>query len=459
MKFKSFLLFIFDILFYIVIYVSMAYLLDRPIVPVTGSVLFLIYLMIFWYLRFYSIELYLNKMFYFLKILIGNLTVFVLFWGIWWFLLKTQWPDVSRLHTIVVILVYGFLYFFTIRLFIGNLLLKSIRAYIIQESHKQNIYYQQLVKFMPKVHKIKSISAINKKGFLFLQYKPSKKVKTRADMWGDYIKQIEIIKEKIKGKSVKAFFYNKYNIELKSEFPLVYINNVPLLKVKAGSLKIYRKFVKRFFDILICILLLPFFIIIHPFVYFMLRSKFGKPVIFKQLRAGKYLKKFRLYKYRTMEIVKGEDEGEVDEIHYDYIKTLLQEEKDTLYDRENIIKVEKKIRKLKNRREFDLFRLLLRKTSIDEIPQIINVIKGDMSVVGPRPSIQYECKIYPEWAKKRFNVPQGITGLWQISGRGTMPLHTSLFLDVYYSLEYSIWFDIFILIKTLKSVFNFSKVY
>ncbi len=91
----------------------------------------------------------------------------------------------------------------------------------------------------------------------------------------------------------------------------------------------------------------------------------------------------------------------------------------------------------------------LRKFSIDEIPQIINVLRGDLSLVGPRPAIPSEVKKYAEWETKRLNVKQGITGLWQVSGRSTLRFEEMIRLDLYYIQNWSISMDIKILVKTI----------
>ena len=82
-----------------------------------------------------------------------------------------------------------------------------------------------------------------------------------------------------------------------------------------------------------------------------------------------------------------------------------------------------------------------------------------MSLVGPRPALPYEIEIYPAWSGLRHRAPQGLTGLWQSSGRGLMPLHTSLFLDCYYALESSFWLDVFTLFKTARSIWDFTRIY
>ena len=94
----------------------------------------------------------------------------------------------------------------------------------------------------------------------------------------------------------------------------------------------------------------------------------------------------------------------------------------------------------------------LRRLSIDELPQIINVLKGELSLVGPRPPIPEEVGKYKEWQKKRLNVKQGVTGLWQVSGRSDLSFEEMVRLDLYYIQNWSIGMDIKILLKTITVV-------
>ena len=91
----------------------------------------------------------------------------------------------------------------------------------------------------------------------------------------------------------------------------------------------------------------------------------------------------------------------------------------------------------------------IRKTSIDELPQLINVIKGDMSLVGPRPCLPYEYENYDEWQKRRVSVLPGCTGLWQVSGRSNVSFVDSVVLDIYYINNMSPWLDLHLMLKTI----------
>ncbi|MBI3361009.1 MAG: sugar transferase, partial [Chloroflexi bacterium] len=101
----------------------------------------------------------------------------------------------------------------------------------------------------------------------------------------------------------------------------------------------------------------------------------------------------------------------------------------------------------------------LRRTSLDELPQLFNVLKGEMSLVGPRPEMQFIVEGYEPWQRGRLAVPPGITGWWQVSGRSNLPMHLNTQYDLYYIRNYSLWLDLMILWKTVGVVIRGQGAY
>jgi lipopolysaccharide/colanic/teichoic acid biosynthesis glycosyltransferase len=165
------------------------------------------------------------------------------------------------------------------------------------------------------------------------------------------------------------------------------------------------------------------------------------PVFFKQDRVGKNGKIFPVFKFRSMKT--DCDSAQ----HQNYIKKFICEQKNSA--------VEPGVFKLTNDSRITPIGQFLRKTSLDELPQLINVLKGDMSLVGPRPPIPYECELYDIWHRRRLlSCKPGITGLWQVTGRSRTTFDEMVRLDLKYIREWSLLLDIKILFMTPKAVIN-----
>jgi exopolysaccharide biosynthesis polyprenyl glycosylphosphotransferase len=163
------------------------------------------------------------------------------------------------------------------------------------------------------------------------------------------------------------------------------------------------------------------------------------PVFFKQERVGFNGKVFSLLKFRSMKT--NCDSA----AHKAYITKFINEQ--------NNAAVEPGIFKLTNDSRITSIGCFLRKTSLDELPQLINVLKGDMSLVGPRPPIPYECELYDIWHRRRLlSCKPGITGLWQVMGRSRTTFDEMVRLDLKYIREWSLWLDFKILLMTPKAV-------
>ena len=166
------------------------------------------------------------------------------------------------------------------------------------------------------------------------------------------------------------------------------------------------------------------------------------PVLFKQHRLGQSGKKFTFLKFRTMFI------NNDPKIHQDYIKKLICEKQaSSVEDGKN---GKACVYKIKNDPRITPIGHLLRKTSLDELPQFINVLRGEMSLVGPRPPIPYELDNYDSWHLRRvLEVKPGITGLWQVKGRSRTTFDEMARMDIQYVSSWSPWFDIKLLFQTI----------
>ena len=169
------------------------------------------------------------------------------------------------------------------------------------------------------------------------------------------------------------------------------------------------------------------------------------PVLFKQTRVGYCGKKFTFMKFRTMHL------GAVDQTHREYMKQFIKGN----HEKINMGTQDKPIFKMTKDARITPLGRLLRKTSLDELPQFFNVLAGDMSLVGPRPPIPYEVSEYDHWHKKRMlEVKPGITGLWQISGRSSIPFDEAVRLDLQYARQWSLVLDFKIMLQTVRAVLS-----
>jgi len=222
----------------------------------------------------------------------------------------------------------------------------------------------------------------------------------------------------------------------------------PEVKKKYGARK-GPFLVKRVIDIVGSIVGLivfsPFFLAIALLV----KLTSPGPVLFRQERMGLYGKKFTFLKFRTMQV------NNDPRVHEEYVKKLIAGTVDG-----NGGGGRKPVFKITNDKRVTLVGRILRKTSLDELPQFINVLLGDMSLVGPRPPIPYEVRNYDIWHRCRVvEVKPGITGLWQVKGRSTTSFDEMVRLDIKYSREWSIWLDIKLLAMTPWAMFKGKGAY
>ena len=204
--------------------------------------------------------------------------------------------------------------------------------------------------------------------------------------------------------------------------------------MKKNSIKkrnlIFYKLLKNLLDFLFSIFFLiaslPFFLVISLLIKLSSRG----PIFYSQERIGKNNIPFRCIKFRTM---------------YPEAKDILE---NILMKDNNLKKEFEDTHKLKNDPRITTIGKLLRKTSLDELPQFINVLRGEMSIIGPRPIVKEEKKKYGKNLKKVLSIKPGITGLWQVSGRNNLTYKKRVMLDLNYVRNYNLLMDIRILIRT-----------
>jgi lipopolysaccharide/colanic/teichoic acid biosynthesis glycosyltransferase len=197
-------------------------------------------------------------------------------------------------------------------------------------------------------------------------------------------------------------------------------------------------------SILALVLLSPLFLIISVAIKLTSRG----PVLFKQERIGHRGVRFTFLKFRSMKSVNDPT------IHREYVRRFIAGRIDSATSLDN------RIYKISEDPRVTRFGRLLRKTSLDELPQLINVLKGEMSLVGPRPPIAYEVEAYQTWHLRRvFEAKPGITGLWQVSGRSRTTFDEMVRLDLRYARNWSFWLDLKILLQTPEAILSGKGAY
>ncbi len=209
-----------------------------------------------------------------------------------------------------------------------------------------------------------------------------------------------------------------------------YLSNIPLIDIRAPSISEKQRLVKRLFDLVFASVAIIISAPIMVMIAILIKLDSPGPVFFRQKRVGENTQPFEMLKFRTM-----------------------VQNAETLCS--TVQKVDENgniLHKHRNDPRVTRVGYFLRRFSVDELPQIFNVLLGKMSVVGPRPELPYLVEKYKHWQYVRFTIPQGITGWWQITGRSDKPMHLNTEDDFYYIRNYSIWLDIMIIYKTFAVV-------
>jgi len=227
------------------------------------------------------------------------------------------------------------------------------------------------------------------------------------------------------------FYSGKNSVDLFLGYPMISVSQTPLVG--------WGEVAKRIFDAVFGALV---FIVTSPLLLaLMLMQKILNPgpVFYKQRRLSRYSDSFKLYKFRSMGAKFGK-------------KDAAEEFRDM--GREDLAKEYGRHRKVKNDPRITTFGKFLRRTSLDELPQIFNVLRGDLSLVGPRPILPQEMKLVKGKGSLLHSVKSGVTGLWQVSGRSDLSFDKRVELEMYYAQNWTFWLDIKILLKTIKVVFT-----
>jgi len=397
--------------------------------PLEIFVFTFIVIALFAYLDLYNYMVFLNRFRYIYRTTKGIVYVFIFY--LIWLLIS------SSMHTQDVFSVFMLLFVFSFFVYFSRIILLPICALLLPK--------REIVIFAPegscegiedwlKYHTISGVKIVAisenkeeieeyvKKGFPIV-------LSTFTDNWQKLIDYIYYFKRKT---PVILFAPLLFGIDEVDYW--AYLEGIPIIYFRwSGSSKIYL-FVKKIIDfigsIFAILIFSPFMIIAAIGIKWTSKG----PILFIQKRIKKGGKAFDMLKFRSM-IVSSDEEP-----HKEFVKKCINGEKGLNF-------------KLINDSRVTSWGKILRKTSIDEFPQCFNVLKGELSLVGPRPPMEYEVKQYSEWHKKRLSVKQGVTGVWQIFGRARLSFAKSCFLDIYYAENRNLCLDAHLLSQTPHTIF------
>lgn len=245
------------------------------------------------------------------------------------------------------------------------------------------------------------------------------------------LNDVEKIYQSCEEEGIKLrFMADVFNLQV-ARMGLIQLGTIPLLTLEPVAQDEFKLLVKRCFDLLLTILSIPIVTPLMAVIAIAIKLDSPGPVFFVQNRVGLRKHLFPMVKFRSMYI---DAEQRLNEI-------------------EHLNEAEGPIFKIKNDPRVTRVGKFLRKTSLDELPQLLNVLRGEMSLVGPRPMSIRDVDLFEKGIqRKRFSVKPGLTCLWQISGRSNLPFHTWLELDLKYIESWTLWLDIIILFKTFPVV-------
>lgn len=465
-KFKYYL-FIFDVFIFVISFFTTAYLLrfnhdltlSEIFFPDIKTTLFavaliIIFIFIYQYNSLYKVNIILTRAAHLTAIIhsifYGFITILIIS-----FLIKSAWITDSRLTLltfIIILLVYSYLFRVELfrRLYLGlknkqfsrNLLLvgggkagKLLATRLIFE----NSIGVNIVGFIDDNKRIGTTIVANAKvvgnvaqiPFVFEKYNVDEILIVIDNI--SYERLLEIL-DTCKSLDVSVrlaselfdIVVKKVSTEKYADFPVVDVS--PRVNNTVNIL------MKRFFDVVAAGLGIIFLSPIFLSIALMVKLSSKGPILFYQTRIGRNGRAFQMYKFRSMYVSNDDDE----------------ERKKMMIEFMN--KDGETGQKIINTKRVTKIGQILRKTSLDELPQLFNVIKGEMSLVGPRPCLPYEYENYAEWQKRRLSVIPGCTGVWQVTGRSSVSFKDSVVLDLYYINNMSPWLDLQILLKTIPVI-------
>ena len=208
------------------------------------------------------------------------------------------------------------------------------------------------------------------------------------------------------------------------------VNGVPLIGIKANAISGWDYVLKRAVDVALATLALTVGAPLIALIALAIKLDSPGPVIFRQIRVGKDGRQFVCYKFRSM----------------------YQDAEQRLAALRKLNQADGPLFKMRDDPRRTRVGGFLRRTSLDELPQVFNILRGDMSWVGPRPAVPQEVAEYEDWHRQRLLVTPGLTGLWQVSGRSNLPFDEMVLLDLYYAEHWSLWLDLKIMLRTVPAV-------
>ena len=319
--------------------------------------------------------------------------------------------------------------------FLRNTTEYKVVGFLDDSQALQHTYYLQ-VPCMGKVENLKFILERNDIDEVLIAFPSAPKEK--------YKEVMNICTER----EVKFEFVPKLFKVMLQDISVDILGGVPLVGIKGNNLTGLNYIVKRVFDIAVSILMLVAAAPLMLITALLIKMISPGPVFFTQERIGYKKEAFKFFKFRSMH--HNSDHG----IHQEYVKKWIADgESSALKDGATTVH-----KLTHDPRIIPFVGSVIRKSSIDELPQLFNVLKGDMSLVGPRPCLRYEMENYKSWHKARFDALPGITGLWQVSGRNRLTFDEMVRLDISYLQNWTFSKDLWIILKTPYIVL-FDKAY